>query len=140
MDTNGDWVRCVQWINKIETYTVFCFSPWQDFCEILGTFKSFFQFYFGVSFFFSPWESFCCTLLLQFAPVVLLVVQHTLFTPFLKWMISVISFCLYVMNEMRRNLIKIYIIMSRAIFWWFNFFERFSQWFFDFWFLMPFYI
>ena len=46
-------------------------------------------------------------LLLQFAPLVLLVVQHALFTPFLKWMIDVISFCLYLVNEMRRNLIKI---------------------------------
>ena len=46
-------------------------------------------------------------LLLQFAPLVLLVVQHPLFTPFLKWMIDVISFCLYLVNEMRRNLIKI---------------------------------
>ena len=47
-------------------------------------------------------------LLLQFPPVVLLVVQHALFiTAFLKWMIDVISFCLYLLNEMRRNLIKI---------------------------------
>ena len=64
-------------------------------------------------------------LLLQFPPVVLLVVQNALFiTAFLKWMINVISFCLYLMNEMRRNLIK---ITSHAIFRWFTCFDRFSQ-------------
>ena len=45
-------------------------------------------------------------------------------TSFLKWMIDVISFCLYLVNEMRRNLIK---IASHAIFRWFNCFDRFSQ-------------
>ena len=108
METNRDWVRCVQWRNKIE-YTLFCFGPWQwflqnlDFCKISLLY-----------------------LLLQFPPVVLLVVQHAPFiTAFLKWMINVISFCLYLVNEMRRNLIK---ITSHAIFRWFTSFDRFSQW------------
>ena len=35
---------------------------------------------------------------------------HTIYS-FFEVMINVISFCLYVMNEMWRNLIKIYIIM-----------------------------
>ena len=65
-------------------------------------------------------------LLLQFPQVVLLVVQHALFiTAFLKWMIDVISFCLYLLNEMRRNLIK---ITSHAIFRWFTCFDRFCHW------------
>ena len=47
MDTNGDWVRCVLYI------LCFVLAPGNGFCEILSTFKSFFKFYFGVSFFFT---------------------------------------------------------------------------------------
>ena len=84
----------------------------------------FFKVLFGVSLFFHC-ENHFAVLVASVRPIiVLLVVQHALFTPFLKWMIDVISFCLYLVNEMRRNLIK---IASHAIFRWFNCFDRFSQ-------------
>ena len=85
--------------------------------------QCFLKFYLEFLFFFTV-RIILLYLLLQFAPLVLLVVQHALFTPFLKWMIDVISFCLYLVNEMRRNLIK---IASHAIFRWFNCFDRFSR-------------
>ena len=55
MDTNGDWVRCVLWINKSRRVLCFVLAPGNGFCEILSTLilKSFFKFYFGVSFFFT---------------------------------------------------------------------------------------